>query len=135
MNESQQYFIKVSDPEAATLITEIEQAGIKYSRDRILRIGKDANNKIVFLETGNGRSGLQHIVENHKDEFRDRGITEEQIPDLVMSAIILGSIVGYQSENRPIYEVIFNGKPQWVAVTVSNNGYVVCANPRSLKSL
>ena len=34
--------------------------------------------------------------------------------------------------SRPIYEFTYNGTRQRVAITVSNNGYIVGANPRSL---
>jgi len=44
-----------------------------------------------------------------------------------MEAVINGKQVGMQG-TRPIYQVTFNGVQQNVAVTVSNNGYVVGAN-------
>jgi hypothetical protein len=121
-----------ADAEKAALIAELQQAKIRHSPDKIIRITKLPNGKIVFLETGNLRSGLQHILTNHTPEFADRGISEDQIPDAVMTAVINGSIMGYQGVDRPIYEVTFNGRTQLIAVTVGSNGYIVGANPGSV---
>ena len=42
-------------------------------------------------------------------------------------------IVGYQGKGngRPIYEFIYKGKKQRVAITTGNNGFVIGANPVS----
>ncbi|RCJ41168.1 hypothetical protein A6770_08770 [Nostoc minutum NIES-26] len=103
-----------------------------------MRITKQADGKIVFLEEGKaGRkgSGLAHILQKHKEDFAKRGISENEIPDAVMAAVTRGIILGYQrtiEPRRPIYEVIFNGQTQYIAVTVGDNGYIVGANPASL---
>ncbi|MDY3521489.1 hypothetical protein JSO54_02760 [Riemerella anatipestifer] len=43
-------------------------------------------------------------------------------------------IVGYQGSGtgRPIYELIYKGTKQKVAITIGSNGFVVGANPTSL---
>jgi hypothetical protein len=82
----------------------------------------------VFLEQGNARAGLQHIVEQHGADFARRGISEAQIPDAVMAAATRGRQVGMQG-TRPIFEVEFNGQTQRIAVTVGDNGFIVGANP------
>ena len=81
--------------EKNTLIAELRQAGVKHTPEEILRIAKLPNGKIVFLETGNASSGLQHILENHKDEFAEKGIYEAEVPDAVILAVIGQTIVGY----------------------------------------
>lgn len=83
---------------------------------------------IRFSETGNPRSGLMHIVQRHAAEFAQRGIPQAQIPDVVMAAVTRGRQVGMQG-TRPIFEVEFNGRIHWIAVTVGDNGYIVGANP------
>lgn len=113
------------------LLQELTLAGIKHSPEKILRITKLTNGKIVFLETGDTRSGLQHILKNHQNQFQEKGISATEIPDLIIVALTHGTIVAYQSGNRPIYEVEFNGIIQAIAITVGENGYIVCANPRS----
>lgn len=62
---------------------------------------------------------------------QESGVSEAQIPDLVIDAVSKGKIVGYQGTDpgRPIYEVAFGGKSVRVAVTTGNNGFIVGANP------
>lgn len=44
-----------------------------------------------------------------------------------MKALKEAKIIGYQRD-RPIYEIVYKGKKQTVAITVGDNGYVVGAN-------
>jgi filamentous hemagglutinin len=114
-----------------TLINELSEQGVKHTPENIIDIAKTPEGKIVFLETGNNSAGLQHIIKEHGDDFINRGISEVQIPDVVMTAITKGKVVGYQGvgKGRPIYEFEFNGQIQRIAVTTSNNGFIVGANP------
>lgn len=51
-----------------------------------------------------------------------------------MTAVTTGTFLMYQGTVQPrhVYEVIFNGQRQYIAVSVSDNGYIVGANPASL---
>ena len=111
------------------LIAELQKAGVKHNADDILRIAKKPDGTLVFLERGNLKSGLQHILENHASDFFKRGISEDQIADAVMAAVISGRMVGTQGKDRIIYEVDFNGLTQYISVNVASNGYIVGANP------
>jgi hypothetical protein len=127
---------KPQEDEKATLIAELQQAGIKHTPEKILRIAKLSDGKIVFLEEGKGGkrgSGLKHILENHQQEFATCGLSETNLPDAIINAVTQGEIVDYQQTNRPIYRISFNDKIQLIAVTVADNGYIVCANPASLR--
>ena len=48
-----------------------------------------------------------------------------------MKAVTEGKIVGYQGKGvgRAIYEVTINGKQEYIAVTIGDNGFIVGANP------
>jgi hypothetical protein len=114
------------------LIAELKKAGIKHTPENIIRITQNPSGKIVFLETGKGGergSGLLHILENHREDFLNRGITEEQIPDLIIRAISEGTIIGIQGKSRLIYQVEINKIIQYVSLEISYNGYIVSANP------
>lgn len=89
------------------------------------------NGKVIFLETGNAKAGLQHIIEEHAKDFENIGITTDKIPEVVMDAVTNGKLVGYQGRGigRPIYELNINGIEQRIAITVSENGFIVGANP------
>jgi hypothetical protein len=114
------------------LIAELKKAAIKHTPENIIIITQDPSEKIVFLETGKAGdkgSGLLHILENHREDFLQRGITEEQIPDLIVTAISEGKIIGIQGKSRIIYQVEINGIIQYVSLEISHNGYLVSANP------
>ena len=114
------------------LIAEAQAKGLGIDPDKVVGITRNSDGKIVWLETGKGGergSGLSHIVENHGGEFEARGISDSKIPEYIISAVSTGNIVGRQG-TRPIYEFTYNGTRQRVAVTVSDNGYIVGANLR-----
>ncbi|MCL6750626.1 hypothetical protein KBT16_06375 [Nostoc sp. CCCryo 231-06] len=117
----------------AAFFAALCQAGIKHSPEKVVRIAKQADGKIVFLEEGNAEAGLQHILQEHSLEFANQGIEPSQIPDAIITAVTQGKIIGYQGrkKTRTIYEINFNGKIQYICVTVSDNGYIVGANPRT----
>jgi filamentous hemagglutinin len=106
--------------------------GIKFTSENVVGAAKDSSGKIIFLEKGNSKAGLQHIVKEHGSQFSQIGVSEARIPDVVMKAVTDGKIVGYQGTGtgRPIYETMINGKKYNIAVTVGNNGFIVGANLR-----
>ena len=59
-------------------------------------IESDPRNEIVFLETGNANSGLAHIVAEHGSQFAQMGVSEAEIPGVVMKPLGEGKLVGYQ---------------------------------------
>ncbi|MGV8004085.1 hypothetical protein QPK14_18970 [Photorhabdus temperata subsp. temperata] len=116
-------------------LKEMSKNGVKFSPGNVLRAEKLADGKIVFLEKGNSSAGLQHIVERHANDFAKIGVSESQIPNIVMDAVSKGKIVGYQGKGtgRPIYEITINGQKQRIAVTTGSNGFIVGANPAGSK--
>ncbi|WP_245927563.1 hypothetical protein [Aphanothece hegewaldii] len=92
------------------LLSELRQLGIKHNQDQILKIAKKLDGTIIFLETGTSLSGLQHILENHGSDFLRRRILREQIPDLIIDAVVIGKAIGIQGTGRTIYEIMFNGE-------------------------
>lgn len=117
-----------------SLISELAKQKIKHNPDNIVAIARAPKGRIVFLETGNKRSGLEHIVDRHGKEFVGQGVSASQIPELIMTAVTSGIVVGTQgSRMRPVYEVVFNGITRRIAVEISDNGFIVSANPKSAK--
>lgn len=114
------------------LIGELVGKGVKITPADLMRIQKLNDGQIVFLERGNSRSGLQHIIERHGAQFSKAGVPETKVADFLMDALKNGKIVGCQgsSNTRPIYEVNYEGRVLRVAITTSSNGYVVGANIR-----
>ncbi len=117
------------------LIAEVQANGEKISPDKVEMITRDPSGKVVWMETGNNRSGLEHIIDKHGKEFNGRGISNENIPNYVLEAVHQGNVVGTQGKRNPrtVYEFTYNGKKQRIAVQVGSNGYIVGANCVSLK--
>jgi hypothetical protein len=120
-------------PAKDALVKELQDNGVKCGPSKIVRIERGADGKIRFLEEGNSRAGLQHIVERHADDFANKGVPEGDIPNVVMRAVTEGNQVGTQGAGagRPIYETTYAGRLLKIAVTVGDNGFIVGANPAS----
>ncbi|ARM71975.1 hypothetical protein LMxysn_0340 [Listeria monocytogenes] len=118
------------------LIAKLEKDGVKISKEDVIRIKElPDDKKIVWLEKGNPSAGFEHILIEHGEQFAKQGISKSELPDFLMTALEKGKVVGYQGKGkgRPIYEVIYNGKKHRVAITVGKNGFIVGANPVSIK--
>jgi filamentous hemagglutinin len=118
------------------LLNELIANGVKFTPENVIATARSPSGQVVFLETGNTRAGLQHIIGQHANDFASIGVSQAEIPNVVMQAVSQGKIVGYQGvgTGRPIFETVINGQPRQLAITVSDNGFIVGANPRgSLK--
>ncbi|AKA70511.1 hypothetical protein [Clostridium scatologenes] len=115
---------------SADLVDELASSGVKYSPDDVVAVAKTADGKLVWLENGNSKARIQHILD-HADDFAKKGVQQDKIQDLVMESLTNGKVVDYQGRGtgRPIYEVTFEGKTYHIAITVGDNGYIVGANP------
>ncbi|MGL5034973.1 MAG: hypothetical protein ACRC6M_14355 [Microcystaceae cyanobacterium] len=119
------------------LLEELQKKGVKCDREKVIAVEQLSDGRIVFLEEGNignRGSGLKHILERHEADFYNKGISKEDIPILLMSGILQNQVVGWRGKRQPrqpIYEIIFKERVYYVAITISNNGYIVGANPVS----
>ncbi|MDK4697022.1 hemagglutinin repeat-containing protein [Kingella negevensis] len=123
--------VRVRNIQQTKLVEELTANGIKFNPNNVVAITKTTDGKIVWLETGNSRAGLNHIIERHRQEFLKKGISESEIPNYLMTAVKNGQIVGMQ-RTRPIYEFTYNGTKHRVAIDIGNNGFIVGANPKGV---
>lgn len=112
-------------------MAELAQQNIKHTPEKIIGITRNPEGKIIFLEQGNSRAGLQHIVEAHGTDFVNKGIMISEIPDLLMTAVKQNNVVGIQGRSRTVFLVEFKDKSYDVAIEISRNGFIVGANPKS----
>ncbi|MGX1545195.1 virulence factor, partial [Streptomyces adustus] len=113
------------------LLEKLGNAGVKFDKANtiwVIEYAKPGVN-LAWLEKGNVNAGLIHIIFRHAGEFATAGVRIEDIPALVSKALTEGTRVGTQGAGRPIYEVVFNGKTQRLAISVGDNGFVIGANP------
>jgi len=124
---------RVLTPDEQKLLKELEQNGVKHSPDRIVRIGKSRDGKIVFLEAGDAESGLTHILEEHGGQFAGRGIPADSVADVVFDAATKGKLVSSTRSGanvRNVYEIVYHGRRHRIAVGIGSNGYIVTAYPK-----
>lgn len=99
-------------------------------------IGNDGKSEVVFVEKGNDRAGFKHITDRHRADFKEVGInTDKEILNLVMSAVVSGTVVGKQGKTdrqagRDIYSVTFNDKLYHVAAQLTDDNSIFAANPK-----
>jgi hypothetical protein len=119
--------------EDQTLVEQLVQNGTKINPNQVLSIGQGNQGATIWIEQGSSSAGLEHVIEEHGAEFASRGISVSQLPAYLVQAVTKGQIVGYQGADngRPIYQFVWNGAVQKVAVTVGSNGFIVGANPTS----
>ena len=113
------------------LLERLNDAGVKFSRADTIWVAEYAKPGVplAWLEKGDVNSGLIHVVFRHAGEFATKGVRVEDIPALLKTTLTEGTRVGTDKGGRPIFEVVFQGKTQRLAVTVGDNGFVVGANP------
>lgn len=104
--------------------------GTKITPGSVVDIRRLPDGRTVWLEKGTDASGLQHIYKRHEADFVNKGISRDDIPNVVMSALERGKVVGINGSAN-VYRITHNGVEQNIAVGVGSNGFVVRANPVS----
>jgi hypothetical protein len=113
------------------LVAEVQRRGDKISPDKVVRIEKP--DRIIWLEEGDERAGLAHIMTNKRvADFARHGIAQDEIVDAVFTALTDGKPIGITGRDRVVYAVDYRGRPVRIAVSVGSNGFIVGANPFSL---
>ncbi len=111
------------------LVKEVKDRGGKITEKDVVFIVKGKDGKIIWLEKGKSKSpkpsGLKHIIEKHAPELKKNGISIKRIPELIKKAVEEAKIVGISGVDRPVYETAFDKKVVHLAITISDNGYIV----------
>nr|WP_228772999.1 RICIN domain-containing protein [Streptomyces eurocidicus] len=115
------------------LVRKLEASGANFNRSQVVMAVRYPRPgvPVAWLEVGDVRAGLVHIIFRHAGEFMQKGVAAEDIPKLLKNALADNKVIGHQGANggRTIYETVFNGKTHQVAITVGDNGFIVGANP------
>ncbi len=111
------------------LITSLP-VGTKITPENVVDIRRLPDGRTVWLEKGTDAAGLQHIFKRHEVDFFNKGISRDDIPNVVMNALERGQIIGTNGSAN-VYRITYNGVEQNIAVGVGSNGFVVRANPVS----
>lgn len=134
----------VKKNETEDLIKELENNGVKFSKEDIVFITKDKTGQIVWLEKGNSSAGLEHILngngktQGHADDFAKAfGVSKGEIPEYLNRVISHGEVISsilIEKGNREGFERIYyyEGK-HYVVTGIGSNGFIVSAYPKKIK--
>jgi len=107
------------------LMRELEDSGVKYNPDKVVIITKTPDGKLMWLEIGDSKSGLKHIVDNHATNFADRGV--KNIPEFLNDTLKTKPIKTGQGAKGPFADYSVGGVMYRVAY--GTNGYIVSFYP------
>ena len=128
------------DAQTKSLINELEKSGVKFTKEDVVFVTKDATGQTVWLERGNKSAGLEHILNGdgktpgHAADFKNAfGINRDNIPAFLSNVITNGQVVsstlkitnGRQGFERIYY---YDGK-HYVLTGIGTNGFIVSAYP------
>lgn len=136
MSKGSSGLFKGTSGNQSALISELKAKKVKFSEGDVKFVTRDKTGQIVWLETGNASSGLQHIVTRHAKDFEAKhGITKSQISDHLNNVFSSGKVEYNRITNRngrTGYERLYsyNGK-YYLQTGVGTNGYIVSAYPIS----
>lgn len=113
------------------LLNDLRQSGVKFTEKEVIIITKTKKNELVWLEKGNKRKGLEHILLRHeKDLKRKFGLKKEDIPSFVKDVFTNGTEVSSKLKNSGYQkEYLYKGK-HIVISGVGTNGFIVSIYPK-----
>jgi WXG100 family type VII secretion target len=121
----------VPEAQRAALIAEVVAAGNKISPDAVVHVARAPDGRVVWLERGDGRTGLSHLLRAERiADFVAVGVAPADVPGLAVRAILEGVPTGRSGRDGTVYDVdIGGGRHRDVVVVVGSNGYIVTAYP------
>ncbi|MBC2235412.1 hypothetical protein HCA79_11325 [Listeria seeligeri] len=107
------------------LLDELAASGVKYNPEDVVMITKAPDGKLLWLEKGNGKAGLKHIVDGHAADFEAKGIKD--IPSFLNEVLKAKPIKTGVGKNGPFADYLVNGVKYRVAY--GTNGFIVSFYP------
>ena len=116
------------------MIKPLIDAGVKFYAKDVIFVTHDKKGRLIWLETGNSNSGLNHIVLKHSDDFLNKhNVTQEQIPNHIKSIVQTGNVEycrTVRKGNRDGLEILYSKENQYYLLSgVGTNGFMVSAYP------
>ncbi len=129
--------VKITPEEVVGILKE--QGGytpIRDNKGKIIGWSEVNKDKIVWLELGNIRAGIIHILLRHKNDFANKDIKS----NLEIAKTILRTIQGksyVKFEDSQIYKVTNDAGEfiMYLKVIIGPNGFIVTAYPNNAKDL
>lgn len=123
----EEYQAKWTDKEKE-LIKELVESGRKAKIEDIVYITKTDTESIIWLETGNIKAGLIHIIERHEKELRSKGIEPKGIPQK-MADIAKNGDVMEKIDEKGGKRVLLKYQGNLFNIVIGGNGFIVTFFP------
>ncbi|WP_083571663.1 hypothetical protein, partial [Enterococcus moraviensis] len=107
------------------LLDELSKSGVKYNPDDVIMVGKDSSGKLLWLEKGNDKAGLKHIINGHVEDFNAKGI--QDIPNFLQDTLKINPIKQGTGPKGPYSVYVIDGQKYTLAY--GNNGFIVSFYP------
>ncbi len=118
-----------------SLLKELKERNVKFSKENLEFVIKLQNGEIIFLENGKDDSGLRHIITEHASQFNDAfGIKEEELSSFLYDTIVKGDLVDsfkhYNGKGQVDYHNVYKYyEGHKVTIVIAENGYILTAYP------
>ncbi len=117
-------------------IEYLNRCGAKYDKDFLVFVIRGSPNKPIWLEEGNERSGLTHILDGgnhrrgHAEHFMNKfGISREDVPRFIKDTITEGKLISSAPDPNGGYDHIYFYKGGNIKIVIADDGYIVTAYP------
>jgi hypothetical protein len=125
--------LRTSGAERQALMAEAAKVGAKFTESKMLWIVRSASGDVCWLEEGNAKAGLQHILENEATSarFAKAGVPADEIPRLLKKTLEKETPIRIEGDRR-IYAVTMGQAKRELQIIVSSTGskgFVVSAYP------
>lgn len=93
------------------------------------------SSKQIFLDEGDSRGGLVHIMERHADDFQNKlqASGKQAVAQKIHEIVLLGDFCtyGYQEDPRGGFSLCYQvNEGVYLIVVVSNKGFIVSSYPK-----
>lgn len=107
------------------LLDELASSGVKYNPDDVIMVTKNVEGKLMWLEKGNSKAGLEHILAGHEEHFANKGIKD--IPDFLQYLLNTEPLKIGSNKRGFFAEYVFANNKYRVAY--GTNGFIVSFYP------
>ncbi|AOS62049.1 hypothetical protein [Actinoalloteichus hymeniacidonis] len=114
----------------ADLIAELQRNGAKISSDKVVRVGRHRDGRVIWLEEGDiDRSGRAHILRPaRRKDFEAAGIPLDKVIDTIFHLVENHEPIDTDGRGGAIYEIDTAGGPKGLKVAIGDNGYIVTSH-------
>lgn len=112
------------------LMEKLRNSGVKFIEKEVVMVTETRKGELVWLELGNYKSGLQHILDRHEVHIHSKfGISHNDIPNFIKDVFQNGVELSSRLKNTG-YEKVYEYKGEEIVITgIGTNGYIVSVYP------